>query len=412
MLSAALAWPKEPSDNGPKGFRLMRSRTLLGLLAALLAVWFRAPAAHAAEEDSKLACVLRPSVTGFDDKELAAFESAINAALKQQQILSTSPRERDMMVENESLQRCQEETCLDRIGRLLRVQAVVSYRITARDLSARRTVPTSSPEPSATDDQPRSWELALTYYNVAVGAIGGHKKTSCPSCTLEQASQRLAELLSQAVTDDAARSRGDLEIATTPSGATILLDGTEVGSTPYRRSAFAGHHQVLVRLGGFRSRQAAFDVEPQKAARLQFDLEPGRDMPKPVLQPSLPARQPRPAWRLALGGGLLGIGLAGVGGGAYGISIDGCCIDSANYPEQPVCIGAFFPGLAFTISGAAVALTGALLIAIPGPRTKRQPAASRSRAGYAIGIIALSRISRTPGLSPLVNSMPRSSSAR
>lgn len=169
-------------------------------------------------------------------------------------------------------------------------------------------------------------------------------------------------------------------ITTTPSGATILLDGTEVGSTPYHRAAFAGHHQVLVRLGGFRSRQAAFDVESQKAARLQFDLEPGRDMPKPVPQPSLPARQPRPAWRLALGGGLLGIGLAGVGGGAYGISIDGYCIDSANYPEQPVCIGAFFPGLAFTISGAAVALTGALLIAIPGPRTKRQPAASISQA--------------------------------
>lgn len=190
----------------------MRSRTLIGLLAAMLAVCFRAPVAHAAEEDSKLACVLRPSVTGFDDKELAAFESAINAALKQQQILSTSPRERDMMVENESLQRCQEETCLDRIGRLLRVQAVVSYRITARDLSAKRTLTTSSPDPSASDDRPRSWDLGLTYYNVAVGAVGGHETASCPSCSLEQASQRLAELLIHAVTDDAARSRGDLEI--------------------------------------------------------------------------------------------------------------------------------------------------------------------------------------------------------
>lgn len=145
---------------------------------------------------------------------------------------------------------------------------------------------------------------------------------------------------------------------------------------PFRRSAFTGHHEVLVRLGGFRSRKAAFDVASEKAAHLRFDREPGRDIPKPVLLPNEPARQPRPAWRLALAAGPLGLGLAVVGGGTCGISIDGYCIASTNYPDQPVCIGAFFPGLAFTIGGAAVALTGALLITIPGPRSKRQPTAS------------------------------------
>lgn len=232
------------------------------IAAVVLLVSMVAAEARATDDESKLACLLRPSASGLDERELSFVEGALNAALKRQQVLPTSPRERDMVVENEGLERCQEATCLDRVGRLLHVQSVVTYQISVRESDAKPISQGPDYEPPPAGYRPRRWELGLTYYNVSVGAIGGQGTATCVYCTLEQATLRLAELLTQAMNEDAARERGELEIATTPSGATVLVDGIELGTTPYHRQAYAGRHEVSLRLGGFRSRTVATEVSP------------------------------------------------------------------------------------------------------------------------------------------------------
>ena len=66
----------------------------------------------------------------------------------------------------------------------------------------------------------------------------------------------------------------------------------------------------------------------------------------------------------------MGLGLAGLGAGIYGLTIDGLCLTSSVI-DQPVCTGSLVPGAAFTIAGSAAALVGVLRIAIPGPRQRR-----------------------------------------
>lgn len=343
---------------------MMWSRSIAAVVLLASGV---AAEARAIEDESKLACLLRPSASGLDERELSIVEGALNAALKRQQVLPTSPRERDMVVENEGLERCQEATCLDRVGRLLHVQSVVTYQLSAREPDAKPLSQGPDYEPPPAGYRPRRWDLGLTYYNVSVGAISGRSTAACIYCTLEQATLRLAELLTQAINEDAARERGELDIATTPSGATVLVDGIELGTTPYHRQAYAGRHEVSLRLGGFQSRKVATAVQPQQTARLQITLAPSRDEPQVALRP---ARYPRPGWRMALGGTLLGLGLGGIGGGVYGLTIDGLCLASSVI-DQPVCIGSLVPGAAFTIAGSAAALAGVLMIAIPGPRSRR-----------------------------------------
>ena len=65
------------------------------MAAVVLLVSGVAAEARATDDESKLACLLRPSASGLDDRELSLFEGALNAALKRQQVLPTSPRERE-----------------------------------------------------------------------------------------------------------------------------------------------------------------------------------------------------------------------------------------------------------------------------------------------------------------------------
>lgn len=216
-------------------------------------------------------------------------------------MLPTSPRERDMVPENERLERCQDATCLDRVGRLLYVQSALKYQLSVRERDAKPIARGPDYEPPPAGYRPRLWELRLTFYKVSVGAIGGRGTAACIYFTLQQATVRLADLLTQAMNEDAARERGELDIATTPSRAPVLIDGIELGTTPYHRQAYAGRYEVSLRLDGFRSSTVATAVQPLQTTRLQITMAPSRDEPTVALVPS---RHPRPSWRLAIGGTL------------------------------------------------------------------------------------------------------------
>jgi hypothetical protein len=105
------------------------------------------------------------------------------------------------------------------------------------------------------------------------GAIGKAlaDKTALP---VLPASHGISELLAgalQRITPSA--SIGRLNITSTPEGAEILIDGKEVGAThtPQSLEVEAGHHTVVVSLGG-KSLSKRVEVDANKIVNVSFDF--------------------------------------------------------------------------------------------------------------------------------------------
>lgn len=66
---------------------------------------------------------------------------------------------------------------------------------------------------------------------------------------------------------------GRLRIDTTPSGATVIIDGKSVGETPFERTMDVGSYDVEVNLAGYGAVHETIDVPPEGRARRSFTLE-------------------------------------------------------------------------------------------------------------------------------------------
>lgn len=99
-----------------------------------------------------------------------------------------------------------------------------------------------------------------------------------------------------------ARLRPEGVIGSRPSGALVLLDGAAepAGRTPLRTRLLAGPHTVQLRLDGYHPVDRALGVDPGEAFQLDVDLRP------------LPAPDRRTAGLVAIGGGAVALGAAGL----------------------------------------------------------------------------------------------------
>lgn len=109
---------------------------------------------------------------------------------------------------------------------------------------------------------------------------------------------------------------GELEISSSP-GATISIDGAELGNAPLKESVFAaaGAHAFVARLGEAR-RAETVNVEAGRVTPLKLELSAGGGVKDPPPPPPPPTERatawPPPTPSLILGG----IGVAGVVAGA------------------------------------------------------------------------------------------------
>lgn len=329
---------------------------LAGLLcwAALAVTPSSAPAA-----ERKMACVLDAKTNGtVTPEELAQFETAVNNALKEQQFDLASKGERDTIIQGEGIQGCFKEECQERIGRLLGAHAVLVY-----SLKVWRSTSGSA------------WTLGATYYNVEVGALGAKATSECPSCTVAQAASALSDLVKKAVFDDAAKPRGQVLITSDPTNASVFIDGVELGVTPYKRTVFAGKHELTLRRTGHRSKNQSLNVSEGQQTNLSIKLEVGQD---PVQVKYVAEHAPRPKWRIGLGAGMIALGVAGIGLGAAGLNLNGRCVDDAGAKECQMIYTTLPMGIGFTVAGVVVAGAGAVLIALPGPRNSAVDAGKKT----------------------------------
>lgn len=100
----------------------------------------------------------------------------------------------------------------------------------------------------------------------------------------------------------ALRARGvqQVTVTSTPERATVVIDGTPVGITPWTGQIAPGQHRVTLRLARHREREAQFTLASHKALDVHYVLEPETTAAAPVApaaapQPSIETAPPRRA---------------------------------------------------------------------------------------------------------------------
>lgn len=223
------------------------------------------------------------------------------------------------------------------------------------------------------------WRLRLVLLDAELGEEAARSEAECAACDIAKVVAVLRSELSRLLTVMRARPRGELKVTSTPAGAEVRLAGRLLGKTPLEQPMWAGPLEIELTLSGYETQRLHVTVSAGKTAALGATLLPEIAEPAPAsLLLDAPAnryaRQPRPRWRLALGGVALagGVLLGGFGASALAIS-DQCVVEAL--PPAELCrerYGTSALGAGLLISGAAVLVAGTLLLAIPG--SPRPPA--------------------------------------
>ena len=262
--------------------------------------------------------------------------------------------------------------CLDELARRMGVPLVLHARITG---------------PQAGQDSgagAAGWKLELRLFSGEIGELVSAKELRCQDCLARGAAVQLAGALQEALALFRTRPRGVLEVRSEPA-AEVWSEGRRLGSTPYVHAAWAGARRLELRRGGHLLWSGQQLVEEGKPTVLSLKLlpeplpPPDPGLPTAATAKKLPMRTTEPAsrprWRLPTGGVLLAAGAVLAGFGVSGLSIAGQC--SADTPATALeCRSSYSTipiGAALTGVGGGLALSGLILIAIPGKKAATPP---------------------------------------
>jgi hypothetical protein len=191
----------------------------------------------------------------------------------------------------------------------------------------------------------------------------------CEHCADDRLAEASAELARQLVQELAVRNgRTILDVASSPPGARITLDGKPIGATNATFNTYPGAHVVVVEKVGYRPETRRVVAREGKTAAVSVAL----------ISSDLAALRERPRSRL-LSGALVGSGaLAMVAGGVLlDLGTRGGVHDRYRYP------GATPAGAAIGLAGAAAVATGLYLLW----RTPSSSVSSAPSLGISSGVV-------------------------
>jgi hypothetical protein len=191
--------------------------------------------------------------------------------------------------------------------------------------------------------------------------VGAELETNCAGCRLHEQAALVTSLTQRVLKAISTRSRGQLDVSSTPTGAQVVLDSRVLGLTPLSREVFSGTRQLSVLRRNFVPHEQPLEVTPTEPVVLKLSLQKAERVARPA-SPSAP----RPRWRLGLGGALVGAGLFVGGFGVGGLVVNGQCRDGLPTPMpcQQYDTGAI--GGSLLGVGLGLSLSGAVLMALPG----------------------------------------------
>ena len=211
------------------------------------------------------------------------------------------------------------------------------------------------------------WRFEVQLQELTVKEPASDKKALCNGCSVERAKGELKAALTDSLQSGTVRPRTTLEVKSTPPGASVLLNKVALGVTPLSAPVWTGASSLTLSLPGFASQNQQLELAAGTPAAVEVTLLPALTA---KVEPATQVRwivQPRPRWRLALGGVLLGAGAVVGGFGVSGLSVDKGCMQSSDpgctREYQTGGIGGGLLGVGIGVVGA-----GVVLMAIPGSR--------------------------------------------
>ena len=216
------------------------------------------------------------------------------------------------------------------------------------------------------------WRFEVQLQELTVKEPASDKKALCNGCSVERAKGELKAALTAALQSGTVRVRTTLEVKSTPPGASVLLNKVALGVTPLSAPVWTGASSLTLSLPGFASQNQQLELAAGTPAAVEVILLPALTA---KVEPATQVRwivQPRPRWRLALGGVLLGLGPVVGGLGVSALSVNGQC---KSFETAPTCERTFETnGVGGSLVGLGVGMVGAgvVLLALPGKRAAVQ----------------------------------------
>ena len=198
------------------------------------------------------------------------------------------------------------------------------------------------------------------------GQVAATAEQVCELCGLAEVGSLVEDIAGTLASriESLASAHAVILFESTPPGATLILDGQDVGTTPMNREIAPGAHQAEAVLDGHVSQRRSFEAEPGVDETIRFEL------------PVAP-RDPKVLRRL--GWASLGLGTAAVVSGAVLIAIDENPITSRCSGDNVNSVGVckfrrdtLAGGIALVASGGAAIIAGTV-IAIVTRRRKTPP---------------------------------------
>jgi hypothetical protein len=198
----------------------------------------------------------------------------------------------------------------------------------------------------------------------ASGATLATVEDTCEICGLEEAADMLeasATKLAGSLADGAGQA--SVAVKSRPPGATVIVDGREMGTTPTTLELSAGKHRIELRKQGYAAAARSIDLAEGMHTSSEMNLVPAADGAD---------RRARIA-----GGVLLGSGLALLGGGIAMVAVDGreykkrC--DGDNVDGDGDCRFVYrlkWPGAVLVATGAVLAGVGVTILVVERRRSK------------------------------------------
>lgn len=258
--------------------------------------------------------------------------------------------------------------CREKLARRLEVEYLLLIKLS----SGGAAIPSGA-------SAPVSVHIELSLFDVETGDVTARAERDCLTCGVEQVAMAVVTASELVISSGTNREKGRVAIQSDPPGAALVRDGRIVGQTPYEHVALSGQYEAELRLAGHQSERIQLRVTDGKRAEFRALLRVAETEPDPSPartsqsvvgdQNALLQRQPRPTWRLALGGILTGTGVLIGGFGVSALAVDGSCAQTV--PQPQICpefynTGQYAAGLLPT--GIGLTITGIILLALPGPR--------------------------------------------
>jgi hypothetical protein len=198
----------------------------------------------------------------------------------------------------------------------------------------------------------RNYDIALWIGDSLTGTVVARVEERCDICGLHAAAEKMDLTASALAARLAAAERAPAHLAVVadPAGATVLVDGKEIGPAPRELELAPGKHHIVVRSKGYVAAERSLLMVAGAQERLGLRLL--------QLPGTSPAR--------VVGWVSLGAGLAALGAGIALIAIDGQAVDcpATGEPKLGLCHyrASLVEGAVLTGLGAAALGAGGYLL--------------------------------------------------